>query len=96
MATSKVAEVNKAIFKQAELLKQGVAIENSDPQYEYASFQQMKPEMMAEAIKNAQNTTEQFAEASHVFTMTPGAADDASQAPPQYQCFLKIPLRTTS
>ena len=65
VATSKVEEVNKAIFKQAELLKQGVAIENSDAQYEYASFQQMKPEMMAEAIKNAQKTAEQFAEASN-------------------------------
>ena len=64
VATNKVTEVNKAIFKQAELLKQGVAIENSNPQYEYASFQQMKPEMMAEAIKNAQKTAEQFSEAS--------------------------------
>ena len=65
VATNKVTEVNKAIFKQAELLKQGVAIENSNPQYEYASFQQMKPEMMAEAIKNAQKTAVQFAEASN-------------------------------
>ena len=65
VTTGKVTEVNKAIFKQAELLKQGVAIENSNPQYEYASFQQMKPEMMAEAIKNAQKTAEQFAEASN-------------------------------
>ncbi|MBR7017466.1 MAG: SIMPL domain-containing protein [Prevotella sp.] len=64
VATNKVEQVNKAIFKQAELLKQGVAIENSNAQYEYASFQQMKPEMMAEAIKNAQKTAEQFAEAS--------------------------------
>ena len=65
VATSKVEQVNKAIFKQAELLKQGVAIENGYPDYEYASFQQMKPEMMAEAIKNAQKTAEQFAEASN-------------------------------
>jgi hypothetical protein len=65
VATNKVEQVNKAIFRQAELLKQGVAIENSDAQYEYASFQQMKPEMMAEAIKNAQKTAEQFAEASN-------------------------------
>ena len=65
VATNKVDQVNKAIFKQAELLKQGVAIENSDAQYEYASFQQMKPEMMSEAIKNAQKTAEQFAEASN-------------------------------
>ena len=62
VATSKVTEVNKAIFKQAELLKQGVAIENSHADYEYASFQQMKPEMMA--INNAQKTAEQFAESS--------------------------------
>ena len=59
VATNKVKEVNAAIFKQAELLKQGVAIENSSPDYEYASFQKMKPEMMAEAIKNAQKTAEQ-------------------------------------
>ena len=65
VATGKVEQVNKAIFQQAELLKQGVAIENSNAQYEYASFQQMKPEMMAEAIKNDQKTAEQFAEASN-------------------------------
>ena len=65
VATGKVEEVKKAIFQQAELLKQGVAIENSNADYEYASFQQMKPEMMAEAIKNAQKTAEQFAEASN-------------------------------
>ena len=65
VATKKVEEVKKAIFRQAELLKQGVAIENSNAEYEYASFQQMKPEMMAEAIKNAQKTAEQFAEASN-------------------------------
>ena len=65
VATGKVEQVKKAIFQQAELLKQGVAIENSNADYEYASFQQMKPEMMAEAIKNAQKTAEQFAEASN-------------------------------
>lgn len=64
VATTKVEAVNKAIFKQAELLKQGVALDSSYPDYEYASFQQMKPEMMSEAIKNAQKTAEQFAEAS--------------------------------
>ena len=63
--TVATSQVKKAIFQQAELLKQGVAIENSNADYEYASFQQMKPEMMAEAIKNAQKTAEQFAEASN-------------------------------
>lgn len=64
VCTQKVDLVNKAIFKQAELLKQGVAVEGSYPDYEYVSFQQMKPEMMEEAIKNAQKTAEQFADAS--------------------------------
>lgn len=64
VCTQKVDLVNKAIFQQAELLKQGVAIEGSNPYYEYVSFQQMKPEMMEEAIKNAQKTAEQFAKAS--------------------------------
>ncbi len=64
VSTKKVEQVRKAIFRQAELLKQGVALESSVPDYGYASFQQMKPEMMAEAIKNAQKTAEQFAEAS--------------------------------
>ncbi len=64
VATGKVEQVNKAIYRQGELLKQGVALEGSFPQYDYASFQQMKPEMMEEAIKNAQKTAEQFAEAS--------------------------------
>ena len=64
VSTGKVEAVNKAIFKQGELLKQGVALENSYPSYEYASFLDMKPEMMQEAIKNAQKTAEQFAEAS--------------------------------
>ena len=65
VSTKKVDQVKDAIFKQAELLKQGVAIEGSNPQYEYVSFQQMKPEMMEEAIKNAQKTAEQFAKASN-------------------------------
>lgn len=64
VCTQKVELVNKAIFQQAELLKQGVAVESSYPNYEYVSFQQMKPEMMEEAIKNAQKTAEQFAVAS--------------------------------
>jgi hypothetical protein len=64
VATGQVEQVNKAISNQAELLKQGVALGENSPQYEYASFQQMKPEMMAEAIKNAQKTAAQFAEAS--------------------------------
>jgi hypothetical protein len=73
--TKKVEQVNKAISDQAELLKQGVALGENYPQYEYASFQQMKPEMMAEAIKNAQKTAAQFAEASEAELGTIQTAD---------------------
>lgn len=62
--TKQVEKVNEIIYKQGDLLQEGVAIESGYPSYEYASFQQMKPEMMSEAIKNAQKTAEQFAEAS--------------------------------
>jgi hypothetical protein len=75
VATGKVEQVNKAISDQAELLKQGVALGENYPQYEYASFQQMKPEMMAEAIKNAQKTAAQFAEASEAELGTIQTAD---------------------
>ena len=62
--TKKVELVNSIISKQGDLLEQGVAIESGYPDYELASFQELKPEMMAEAIKAAQKTAEQFAEAS--------------------------------
>ena len=62
--TKKVEQVNKIIPKQGDLLEQGVAIESGYPDYELASFQELKPEMMSEAIKAAKKTADQFAEAS--------------------------------
>ena len=62
--TKQVEKVNEVIYRQGELLEQGVAIESGYPSYELASFQELKPEMMEEAIKAAQKTAEQFAEAS--------------------------------
>ena len=62
--TKDVERVNSVIYKQGDLLRQGVAIESSYPDYEFVSFQEMKPEMMEEAIKNAQKTAVQFAQAS--------------------------------
>jgi hypothetical protein len=62
--TKQVEKVNEIIYKQGDLLEQGVAIESGYPNYELASFQELKPEMMSEAIKAAQKTAEQFAEAS--------------------------------
>ena len=62
--TKQVEKVNEIIYKQGDLLQQGVAIESGYPDYELASFQELKPEMMEEAIKAAQATAEQFAKAS--------------------------------
>ena len=57
------------IARQGELLKQGVAVVNSgyynSVKNENESFQDMKPKMMQEAIKNAEKTAEQFAENSN-------------------------------
>lgn len=62
--------VRGIIARQGELLKQGVAVVEegyggSGVVYEYVSFQQMKPRMMQEAIRNAELTARQFAENSH-------------------------------
>lgn len=61
--------VRSIIARQGELLKQGVAVVDggygSGVSYEYVSFQQMKPKMMQEAIKNAEQTAAQFAENSN-------------------------------
>ena len=60
--------VRSIIARQGELLKQGVAVVDggygNGVVYEYVSFQQMKPKMMQEAIKNAEQTARQFAENS--------------------------------
>lgn len=56
------------INRQGELLQQGVAVVDGGygmgVEYEYVSFKRMKPEMMQEAIKNAEQTARQFAENS--------------------------------
>ena len=63
-----VALVRSIIARQGELLKQGVAVVDggygNGVVYEYVSFQQIKPKMMQEAIKNAEQTAKQFAENS--------------------------------
>ncbi|MBR1787770.1 MAG: SIMPL domain-containing protein [Bacteroidaceae bacterium] len=62
--------IRKLISRQGELLKQGIAVvggsyDSPEAKYEYVSFRDMKPEMMTEAIKNAELTAQQFAENSH-------------------------------
>ena len=68
VTSSQVTKVRDIISKQGELLKQGIAIVEGDYDnrisYEYTDFSAIKPEMMKEAISNAQKTAKQFAENS--------------------------------
>lgn len=51
--------------QEAELIDRDIILESSYTSYEYTKFQELKPEMMAEAIANAEKTASQFAENSH-------------------------------
>ena len=59
--------VRKIVSNQAKLMRQGVTIvgneydETSSVTYEFTGLNEIKPEMIAEATKNARNTAEQFA-----------------------------------
>lgn len=69
VTSNNVDLVRSIIARQGELLKQGVAIVAADydqqTNYEYVSFKKMKPEMMTEAIENAEQTAKQFAKNSN-------------------------------
>mgnify|MGYP002527847687 CR=1 FL=1 len=47
------------------LIESGVILEGNYANYEYTKFQELKPEMMSEAIAAAEKTAQQFAENSH-------------------------------
>lgn len=70
VSSHNVKLVRQLIARQGELLNKGIAIvdggyEGPSTRYEYVAFKEMKPEMMAEAIQNAEKTAQQFAENSH-------------------------------
>jgi len=62
--------VRKLVSKQASLMREGVTIvgneygEDSPVSYEFTGLNEIKPEMIAEATKNARKTAEQFAKDS--------------------------------
>lgn len=61
-----VAKVRELILRQGDLLSHGVALVEAEwntpsVNYEYTKFKQIKADMMKEAIKNAQQTADQFA-----------------------------------
>ena len=51
--------------KTDDLVDRGVILESDYADYDFTQFQKLKPEMMAEAIANAEKTAKQFAENSH-------------------------------
>lgn len=61
-----VKKIQKAASNQGDLISEGIVIDNEyEPiSYDYTGFSEVKPEMMKEAIANAQKTGEQFAENS--------------------------------
>lgn len=69
VTSTDVKLIKELISRQAELYKEGIAVTNSDYEYqikwEYTAFRDMKPKMMQEAIENAEKTAQQFAENSH-------------------------------
>ena len=71
VTSTHVDKVRQIIVRQGELLKQGVAVVAGDydaannVSYQLTSFKKMKPQMMTEAIENAEQTAQQFAKNSH-------------------------------
>jgi len=61
VTTSNVAKVRELLNRQAELLKEGIAFSNSYINYQYTDLNKIKPEMIAEATKNARAAADQFA-----------------------------------
>lgn len=68
VTSSQVEKINGLVKRQVELLKQGVAIVAGDYQYqisyEYIDLNAIKPDMIADATKNAREAALKFAEDS--------------------------------
>lgn len=59
--TDKVELVRKLLNRMPELLRKGVAVNNNYTNYQYTDLNTIKPEMIAEATKNARQAADQFA-----------------------------------
>lgn len=57
--------ISELISQSDELIDRDVILDSNSADYDYTQFQKLKPEMMAEAISNAEKTAKQFAENSH-------------------------------
>ena len=61
LRTRDVMKTRAAYARQAELLRAGVELSGSNVSYTFTGLNQLKPEMIAEANRNARRSAEQFA-----------------------------------
>lgn len=61
ITTTDTRKVNKVMDKRDELINEGIITSSDYADFSYTKFQQLKPEMMRMAIKNAEITAKQFA-----------------------------------
>src|SRR5688572_28118236 len=66
LRTNDVMKVRAAYALQAELLRDGVELSGSNVSYTFTKLNDLKPEMIAEANRNARRSAEQFASDSGV------------------------------
>lgn len=62
VATQKVGQVSKARANVSKLIAQGIDIENMAPIYSFTKLNEIKPDMLREATKNARIAANEFAE----------------------------------
>ena len=69
ITSSKIDKIRSLMTKQAELLRQGIAVVAGDwnypTTYEYTDLNSIKPEMIATATANARQAADKFAADSH-------------------------------
>lgn len=61
VTTKNVDKVRELLNRQSELLKQGIPFSNSYINYQFTGLNAIKPEMIAEATKNAREAADRFA-----------------------------------
>lgn len=60
VSSSEIDKVRELITKQGDLISQGISLNYSYVNYDYTGFQDLKQEMIEEAVANARTTADQF------------------------------------
>lgn len=60
VTSSEIEKVKELITKQGDLISQGISLNYSYVNYDYTGFQDLKQEMIEEAVANARKTADQF------------------------------------